>query len=54
MAAALPSDRYRPVALPLAAAGHLALTLRAISAPEASAFGGWLALDPPGRLVLFC
>jgi len=46
------SDRRRPWVLPLCAAGHLALTLVALSRPEASALGGWLALDPPGRIVL--
>jgi len=52
VAAALASDRQRPVVLPVAAAGHLALTLAAISARSPSSLGGWLALDPPGRLVL--
>jgi hydrogenase-4 component F len=52
VAAALPSDPRRPVVLPVAAAGHLALTVMAISAQRQSSFGGWLALDPPGRLVL--
>jgi hydrogenase-4 component F len=51
-AAAVASDRRRPYALPAAAAGHLALTLAAISAPAPSSLGGWLALDPPGRVVL--
>jgi len=46
------SDRRRPWMLPLCAAGHLALTLVAISRPDASSLGGWLALDPPGRIVL--
>jgi hydrogenase-4 component F len=52
VAAALPSDPRRPVVLPVAAAGHLVLTVMAISAQRQSSFGGWLALDPPGRLVL--
>lgn len=52
IAGVLPSDRQRCFVLPFAAAGHLALTLYAIGAPEASAFDGWLALDAPGRLVL--
>jgi len=52
VAAAIASDRRRPDVLPVAAAGHLALTLVAISPPSPSSLGGWLALDPPGRLVL--
>ena len=52
LAGTLPSERDRCLLLPIAAAGHLALALYAIAAPEASAFEGWLALDPPGRLVL--
>jgi hydrogenase-4 component F len=49
---ALPSERGRPLALPATAAGHLGLTFAALSAPSPSSLGGWLALDPPGRLVL--
>jgi hydrogenase-4 component F len=52
VAAALPSDRVRPYVLPLAGAGHLALATWAIAADRPSSLGGWLALDPPGRVVL--
>jgi hydrogenase-4 component F len=52
VAAALPSDRTRPYVLPLTAAGHLALTIEAIGAGQRASLGGWLALDPPGRVVL--
>jgi len=52
VAAALPSDRARPHVLPLAGAGHLALTTWAIADDRPSSLGGWLALDPPGRVVL--
>ena len=52
LAALIPSERHRPMLLPGAAVGHLMLALAAIGAPSESAFGGWLALDPPGRLVL--
>ena len=52
VAVALPSDRVRPYVLPLAGAGHLALTIEAIAADQPSSLGGWLALDPPGRVVL--
>ena len=48
----LPSDRQRPWVLPIAAAPHLVLSLLAVGDASASSFGGWLALDPPGRLVL--
>lgn len=49
---ALPSDRARPYVLPATAAAHLALSVAAIAGGSAGALGGWLALDPPGRLVL--
>ncbi len=52
VAFALPSDRWRPYVLPGAAAGHLALTVTALRTPGEDALGGWLALDPLGRLVL--
>jgi len=52
VAAVLPSDRVRPYVLPLAGAAHLALTVEAIAAGRHPSLGGWLALDPPGRVVL--
>lgn len=52
VATALASESRRPYVLPAAAAGHLALSLVALSASNPSSLGGWLALDPPGRLVL--
>ena len=52
LAAMIRSERHRPLVLPAAAVGHLGLALVAIAAPGESAFGGWLALDPLGRLVL--
>jgi hydrogenase-4 component F len=52
LAALIPFERQRPSILPLAAAGHLALTLVAIGDPGEDWFGGWLVLDPPGRVVL--
>jgi hydrogenase-4 component F len=52
VAAALACDLRRPLVLPLAAAGHLGLTLFTLATARPSSFGGWLALDPPGRLVL--
>jgi hydrogenase-4 component F len=52
VAAVLSSDRQRPYLLPAAAAGHLALSLVVLRASSPRSPGGWLALDPPGRLVL--
>jgi len=52
LAALLTSERYRPLVLPVAAVAHLILTLVAIGASSSRATGSWLALDPPGRLVL--
>ena len=45
-----PSDRTRPAWLVVGAAGHGAATAWALSRP--SDMTQWLALDPPGRLVL--
>jgi hydrogenase-4 component F len=52
LALAVPSSRSRPWLLPVAGAAHLALTARALTVPDVSAWGGWLWLDPVGRLVL--
>lgn len=52
IAAFMPSNRHRPLLLPVVALAHLALVLVAITHPEPPAPGAWLALDPPGRLVL--
>jgi len=52
LAAVLASERHRPLVLPVAAVAHLALTLVAIGASSSGATGSWLALDPPGRLVI--
>ncbi len=52
LAAALPFERGRPWLLPATAAGHLALALAVIARGEAATGPGWLALDPPGRIVL--
>jgi hydrogenase-4 component F len=67
LAAAIPSNRLRPWLLPVAAAAHLGMTLLAlwpsIAPPALAAWlagrlelapggGSWLALDPPGKLVL--
>jgi hydrogenase-4 component F len=57
LAFAVPSNRWRPWLLPAGAAVHLALVAWAVlGAPEwatAPAFGGWLLLDPLGKVVLF-
>jgi len=59
LAAAIPSNRLRPWLLPVAATLHLAMTLLALIRPDLAALGpgagsaeSWLALDPPGRLIL--
>jgi hydrogenase-4 component F len=52
----LPFDRHRPWLLPLGALGHLALVgsvlFRPGNSPPLSGLGGWLELDPLGKLVL--
>jgi hydrogenase-4 component F len=52
LAAAIPSNRWRPWLLPFAAACHLALTVLALLRPSPAADASWLALDPPGKLIL--
>jgi hydrogenase-4 component F len=53
---ALPSGRLRPWLLPAGALGHLALVGWAVfglrSGPAISGLGGWLLLDPLGKVVL--
>ena len=51
VAMVLPSNRWRPLLLPLTGFGHLAFTLLKLSRPPVSE-GEWIHLDPPGRLVL--
>ena len=46
------SNQTRPWLLPAAALGHLLLTILASIRPGGAEFGGWLALDPLGRVVL--
>src|SRR4051812_40734490 len=54
LALAVPSDRWRPRLLPVAAAGHLALVGWALAVPPLDFAPGtaWLALDPLGKLFL--
>ncbi len=52
LALVIPSNRWRPWLLPAAAMIHLSLVLAILThhvRPEAN---GWLAIDPPGRVVL--
>jgi hydrogenase-4 component F len=53
---ALPSSRGRASLLPVGALGHLVLVYLAVfqtgTGPELSGLGGWLLLDPVGKLVL--
>jgi len=50
---AVRSNRWRPWLLPAGALGHLSLTLAAIFQPGVvSGLGGWLLLDPLGKVVL--
>ena len=52
LAAAIPSNRWRPYLLPIGAIAHLAMTILVLLRPELSRTSAWLALDPPARLVL--
>jgi hydrogenase-4 component F len=52
LALIVPSERWRPVLLPVGGAAHLGLAIAAVARDDVSAFGGWLTLDPLGRIVL--
>ncbi|HMC88106.1 MAG TPA: proton-conducting transporter membrane subunit [Gemmataceae bacterium] len=52
LAALAPSERWRPWLLPLGAAIHLGLVCQLIWIPKASEWGGWLVLDPLGKIFL--
>ncbi len=52
LAAALPSERWRPWLVPAGGTAHLLLVLSALRRPTVGAFEGWLLLDPLGRLIL--
>ena len=52
IALAIGSNRLRPAVLPPAAATHLACSLYLLFGPQNAGPMTWLALDPPGRLVL--
>jgi hydrogenase-4 component F len=48
----LPSDRFRPLLLPVCGLGHFVLTLLVIQAAPLPVAGSWLAIDPLSRLIL--
>ncbi|MBI1903202.1 MAG: hydrogenase [Planctomycetia bacterium] len=52
LALGVPSNRWRPWLLPAGCAVQVGLSLWAMGAVECSALGGWLALDPLGRVFL--
>ena len=52
IALAIPSNRWRPCVLPLAALLHLVLSFQAILAPTMHGTSNWLVLDPLGKIFL--
>lgn len=52
VAALVPSNRWRPLLVPLGGSAHLVLTYLALTGGTVSALNGWLLLDPLGKLVL--
>ncbi len=52
VAAAIRSNALRPWVLPPTAIAHFVLTILVLVNPEGAAFTRWLAIDPPGRIVL--
>ncbi len=52
LAALFPSNKWRPLFLPLSSSVHLAATIYTLINPGVATSTDWLALDPAGRLVL--
>src|SRR5512145_2711165 len=52
LALAVPDNRRRPLAMLGGGLAHAAGVAALWIAPPAAAFGGYLALDPPGKLAL--
>ncbi len=52
LAAAIPSNRWRPWLLPVTALVHTALTFWVLSRPDLAVSSAWLVLDPPGKIIL--
>jgi hydrogenase-4 component F len=59
VAVAWPADRWRPWLLPVGALGHVVLVVLAVYpslllpfSPSSSGLGGWLVLDPLGKVFL--
>ena len=48
----VPSNRWRTWLLPPCGLTHLALTVTALDEPHLTGFGGWLNLDPLGKVFL--
>ncbi|HLQ38444.1 MAG TPA: proton-conducting transporter membrane subunit [Planctomycetota bacterium] len=48
----IPSNRWRPLVLPLAAAMHLGNVLLQVSGDTQAIAGGWLVLDPLAKVVI--
>ncbi len=51
-AAAITSNVLRPWIMPIAASLHFAVMLTVLDLNPAPIWGGWVGLDPPGKLVL--
>jgi len=52
VAAAVPSNRYRPLLLPFTALIYLVMTGFVLAKPELSITSRWLLIDPPSKIVL--
>lgn len=52
IAVMVPSNRLRPWSLPVAATGHLGMTLLVLVRPDLASNSVWLVLDPLGKIIL--
>ena len=50
----VPSNRWRPLVLPVTGTAHLVLTIAFLIHPEVTLALDWLALDALGKLILLC
>ena len=52
IAFAIPSNKWRPMILPVGGIVHFVMTINALSGPEQQGLYGWLTLDPLGKIFL--
>ncbi len=54
LALIIPSNRWRPLILPVSGTLHLGMTILLLTRPELVVDYAWLVLDPLGKVILLC